>query len=179
LLGKIPDKKLAKRFGRSRNAVQAHRISIGLRKYRLKFRPWTEKEESLLGTATDAQIGAIIGREAATIAAHRHLRGIPRAPYVPYNGWTPKEDRFLGKLEDAEVARRLNRPLGGVRGRRRFLRIKSAVLIRNFMSSEDRLLGTATDKVIGKQLNRHPATVAQRRRALGITSFRQRRAFTE
>jgi len=51
LLGKIPDKEAARHLGRSLQSVKQHRVLLGLRKYRLKFKMWTEAEEKQLGTA--------------------------------------------------------------------------------------------------------------------------------
>ena len=65
--------------------MQVRRIKLGIPKPDLKFRPWTAGEEKLLGTAPDPVIAGRIDRQPATVAARRHLLGIPPAPYVAYN----------------------------------------------------------------------------------------------
>src|SRR5207245_7275324 len=120
-----PDKELAAQLKRSVTAIQVRRALRGKAKPDPKYGPWTQEEDALLGSASDPQIAARIGRRAATVAARRKKLGIPHAPVTPNNAWSASEDALLGTAKDAEVAHRLERPIGGVRGRRKKRGIKS------------------------------------------------------
>jgi len=56
LLGKRPDGVMARMLGRTRRAVQLKRYSLGIPQCWEDRRPWTPKEEALLGTMRDAEL---------------------------------------------------------------------------------------------------------------------------
>jgi hypothetical protein len=66
---------------------------------------WTDEEIALLGTDTDAKVGACIGRTAMACALRRQLLRIP--PAEP--GWTEDEIAVLGTDTDVAVAARVGR----------------------------------------------------------------------
>ena len=67
---------------------------------------WTEREEALLGTDTDAAIAAKLGRTPKAIEAHRRKLGI--AAHRPHKRrWIKRELRLLGTMSDAALAERL------------------------------------------------------------------------
>jgi len=69
-------------------------------------KPWTDRQERLLGTATDAAIAAKFGRSRKAVETKRRKRGIPG--HVPHTrAWTKREIKLLGTMSDAAVARRL------------------------------------------------------------------------
>jgi hypothetical protein len=57
-------------------------------------------------------------------------------PRPNQHGWTAAEDAVLGTAKDEEVARRLNRPVCGVRARRKQLGIKSPAFNSNDSSGD-------------------------------------------
>src|SRR6185503_6967689 len=127
----------------------------GKRRSRAKvlYRPWTKREEKLLGSGTDVEIAARLGRSADAVRLHRRLLGIPMHPKFP--PWTAAQDGMLGVLHDEEVARRTGRRLTTVRSRRlRQGRRLNNPRRRPWTEQEEKLLGTATDREVGRLLRR-------------------------
>jgi hypothetical protein len=77
LLGTLPDSEVARRTGRTENAVRIKREKIGLPNP--ESRGWTPEELAQLGTATDAKVADRIGRTASAVAQKRIALGIPAA----------------------------------------------------------------------------------------------------
>lgn len=69
--------------------------------------PWTEKEESLLGTATDRELAAKLGRTASGVMAKRLALGIA-AHESRARIWSKHELKLLGKMPDEMLARLLS-----------------------------------------------------------------------
>jgi hypothetical protein len=90
-------------------------------------RPFTPEEDAVLGTATDREIGARIGRDFQTVWRRRKLLGIPafvkRGRHGTSVTWTPAKDRPLGTMPDTVLARRLRCSPHMVRWRRKRLKI--------------------------------------------------------
>lgn len=120
----------------------------------------------MLGTASDTEIAARIGRQPANVAARRHKLRIPPALIVRPNAWTAAEDAVLGTAKDEEVARRLGRPLHGVPGRRRKLGVRSPALsslCRRWTPEEDAFLGKLHDEEVAARTG-HPLSGVKQRR---------------
>jgi len=73
---------------------------------RLAHRPWTAREESLLGTLTDAAIGKRLNRTRKAVEGKRRAMGI--AAHVAHSRqWSKAELSQLGKISDAKLAAKL------------------------------------------------------------------------
>lgn len=69
-------------------------------------RAWTEEEERLLGTMTDAKLAAKLGRSPSAVTMKRLDQGI--APSRPRSRrWSEQELALLGKMTDAKLAARM------------------------------------------------------------------------
>jgi hypothetical protein len=69
-------------------------------------RPWTEKEESLLGTMRDCDLAVKLGRTRNSVEWKRRRLGVP--PFIPRaRVWTKRELGLLGTITDAALAAKL------------------------------------------------------------------------
>lgn len=87
---------------------------------------WTEAEDALLGTDTDAVIAQKLGRSKVSVARRRHRKGIkPALPHgKPPVRWTPAMDLLLGTRPDQDIAEALGLSKSAVHQRRNRLKIK-------------------------------------------------------
>ena len=70
------------------------------------MRHWTDAERALLGTMTDADLAATIGRTERAVRHERTHRGIP--PHAPRAvNLTPDQISVIGTVSDAAAARML------------------------------------------------------------------------
>jgi hypothetical protein len=113
LLGTMPDEELARRLGKSENAVRLQRERRGIPNP--SGPRWTEGELALLGTAPDGEVARQIGRTPMAVACKRCEQGIPRP--VGWH-WTDEQLALLGTAPDAEVAARIGKTPGAVCARR-------------------------------------------------------------
>jgi hypothetical protein len=74
LLGTAPDEEVARRIGRSMNAVRVKRTRRGIPDP--GGRGWTAEEMALLGTAPDEEVAAKIGRTSGAVTQKRCQLGI-------------------------------------------------------------------------------------------------------
>ena len=154
-------RELAKQLGRSQAALETHR--------RAKFgrvlhapRPWTRREERLLGTRSDKQVAQLIGCKPHVVTTRRYRLGIPSAQGQP-RSWTPAEDRLLGTAPDRVVGRKVGRTFRSVQRRRSKLGMAPAVSAWTWTPEEERLLGTAPDRELARRFGRTPVAVQARR----------------
>ena len=89
----------------------ARRKKLGIPHY--SDRPWTDKDDRLLGTRSDAEIAYELGRSRRAIRERRKHFGIPQWHYEKRD-WTIKELRQLGTMSDQDLARKLKRTLSAV-----------------------------------------------------------------
>lgn len=69
---------IARRNGRQHRYDSAQAAESGRKSGRARgSRPWTAAEDALLGTATDAEVAATIGRKRYTVQERRAKLGIP------------------------------------------------------------------------------------------------------
>src|SRR5580658_5413181 len=67
--------------------------------------PWTEEEDSLLGTKSDRALAKKLGRTITAVAARRHNKHI-----CFIKKWSFEDDNLLGTRPDEQVAMLLKRP---------------------------------------------------------------------
>ena len=78
---------IAKQLGRNPSSVQARRLKLGLRHGPARNkRPWTQEEDALLGTASDTEIAARLGRHVAVVCIRRQKLGIPNLYWEQRSG---------------------------------------------------------------------------------------------
>lgn len=65
--------------------------------------PWSAKEDSLLGTASDAEIAERLGRTTRAVEARRERLGI-KAQHRIGKVWPARVLALLGKVPDTEIA---------------------------------------------------------------------------
>jgi hypothetical protein len=69
-------------------------------------KPWTEKEEVLLGTMRDSALAKKLDRTRMAVETKRRKLGI--APFIPRSRfWTKREVSLLGQMTDAALAKKL------------------------------------------------------------------------
>lgn len=81
-------------------------------------RPWTPREEALLGKSPDAAVARKIGRTASAVWEHRHKLGLPNSCLSPRRPWTKAEEALLGTDADKVIAKKLGRTVVAVQMRR-------------------------------------------------------------
>jgi len=113
LLGKVPDRHLAKRFRIDEKRVAAKRRQMGIAP--LSKSVWTKKAIAQLGKVPDSEIAAALGLNIVSVAAKRRRLGIP-ALKTPRPRLTPKSYpaammSVLGKIPDYEVSSRFDIPV--------------------------------------------------------------------
>lgn len=135
LLGTLPDRELAERFGRSVRAIESQRHRLGILRQPAiadKTRRWTPAEIALLGTRPDPELATRLGRTEGSVRVQRRKLGIrafdqrrsanARKSY-PLKPWTPREQALLGTMWDRKVAARIGRSEISARMQRRKLGI--------------------------------------------------------
>ena len=177
LLGKWPDKRVARFLGRTLKGVEGRRLKLGIR-FCSPPPPWTPEEERLLDPAAargpirkwTRQLARQLGRSVVAIRCHRRLKygavcSTPRR-------WTQRELRLLGTRLDREVAGMLGRTCGNVQVKRCSLGLPSYRARHKFRwtAGKDRLLGTESDRVLAERFGCYRKEVESRRHALGIPS---------
>ncbi len=93
LLGTRPDAEVARRIGRTVEAVSLKRQVLGIGA-RLQP-PWRDEEIKLLGTQPDRAVGKLIGRSLVAVQGKRLLLGIP--------SWKAKTARERGPVDSGKV----------------------------------------------------------------------------
>jgi len=197
LLGTEPDRKLARRLGRTLAAVQVRRIKRKIPSALPTARRWTAREDALLGTKADAEVGRLLGRGTAGVRRRRRLLHICLTQWRSGNTiarkWTQAELELLGRLPDSDVAEQLGRPVHSVMVKRLSLRrpacpskvrrvrqrrVPSAIPsreqppdAREWTVAEELLLGSRPDREVAQRLGRSRTSVARKRRTLGLPAF--------
>src|SRR5260221_4627031 len=107
LLGRLPDREVVKRTGRSRGAVESKRRESGFLTRAAPDPPWTPDEIALLGKLPDKEIGRRLGRDKRSVHGKRNQFGIAKTAGL-VRAWSKAEAKLLGTGADKEIARRLN-----------------------------------------------------------------------
>ena len=191
LLGKMSDRKFARRFRRALSAVKRRRSRLGIRVFNARGHRWTPLDDKLLGVRTDEEIAALLRTTVAAVAHRRRQLRIPacakqlaQGHFAPsptgrirraggHSGlYTPEEDKLMGTMPNRQLAKRLGRTRIAVQARRIHLGIPILNPISHVWTpAEDALLGTATDTEIAARLGRKIEVVCMRRQKLGIPNL--------
>jgi len=125
LLGRLSDREVVERTGHSLKGVQTKGQGMGIL-VRPHGRPWTAKEDRLLGTKPDSELATLLKRTRITVYWRPFALGMkPAVQRPPQWKWTPTEDKFLGAASDAVIGRRLDRSGFSVQLRRLRLKLPS------------------------------------------------------
>jgi len=154
---------VCRRYPRRRESPPTREAIRGLMERGLFAKPWTRKEEALLGTMSDAEAGRKVGRSVTAVKSRRNLLGIPiwKSAHAP---WSAAQDKLLGTMSDADLAHRFQRTEAAVRGRRETLHIpKFDRLHRPWTKAELALLGTMPDAALAQKLGRTEKAVCSQR----------------
>ena len=65
------DEKLARKIGRSLNAIHTQRFNRGIPCFKSKNHLWRPEDDKILGTRPDHQIAALLGRSTYAVATRR------------------------------------------------------------------------------------------------------------
>ncbi len=174
----MPDKDLAARAGRSKDAViEERRRGIGA--FRRQGAPiqWTAAILRLLGTNTDAAVASELGIRKQDVFRKRRILGIPSYAVGTFRPpgfhWSERALALLGRDSDANVARRLRVSRSTVLLKRLELAIPSygrrPAPVR-WSARMVALLGKVTDAEISRRYGMTKNTVMRKRRELGIPS---------
>jgi hypothetical protein len=94
---------------------------------------WTAEQDALLGTMTDREVGARLGKDQSAVSARRYrlkvAAFVKRHPRHRPMRWTPERDALLGTMSDVDLARWLRCTATSVFNRRRALGIPRFVTI--------------------------------------------------
>ena len=126
---------------------------------------WTDEENALLGTQSDAAIAKLLNLTAAVVYKQRLRLGITRE----VERWTEAELRLLGTASDGEIGRKLGKSMTAVRLKR--LRLKISCSARRWTAEEVALLGTDTDARVARKVGRSKSSVQKKRELLEIPAF--------
>ena len=178
LLGTNSDATIAKKLGRTPDAIRTRRCALGIPlQHRIGPGEWTRDEEKVLGTVSDAEAARILCRGERGVQLRRQSLGIA-AFAQKHRPWTSREDALLGAMPDRALAKKLRRPLQSIQIRRHRKGIhNSAPLRREWTQAEDHLLGTMPDEQLAKKLARPLSIIRKRRSAKGIPNPAPKRKF--
>ena len=187
LLGQVAGEIVCRQINADNDPGHSHRHYYRSKKTRLFRRDrdssrdnnspnaWTDAEIALLGTDTDYQIAAQIGRSRDAVYTKRRELVIP--PANRRKRWTKNELALLGTMPDGALAERLGCRLWVVRHKRRQLGIEPAIPKRrvNWSQRDVDLLGTVSDGELAQRLGCNRDTVARKRRQVGVPAYQKPR----
>jgi hypothetical protein len=177
LLGKMPDGKLARKAGVTRETVFMERRRRGIAAFQAHVRHlWTAESIALLGTASDGDVAAALGVSPGAIFYQRQRLGIP--PFVPppyhrrpHFRWQARHLALLGTMSDQRLAARLHVSDSTVRRQRQrrgipaFRRRSSDVA---WTAEMLELLGRVPDPEVARRHGIPLKAVKTKRRQLGL-----------
>lgn len=132
-------------------------------------RPWSRREEELLGTTTDPEIARRLRRSIVAVYARRRSLDIPAIPIR--RPWTKREIKLLGTMPDSNLAARLE----GVSERysisaRPAMFPQPRIAAVSGPAGKKNFLGTTSDREVARKLKRTEKSVRSHRVGLGIRS---------
>jgi hypothetical protein len=174
---------IARRLGRSADAVTARRRQLGI-PTRRAWPPWTDKEEALLRLAARAGVptplvSVRLGRSPEQVRWRRRALGLTRRAARPYS--TEEDAQLAAALADggdlAGLAARLGRSPDALRLRARKLGLHRPRPRRRWTEAEDAVVrdgyaeGLTCSDITRELPGRTPTAIAARARALGIATY--------
>jgi hypothetical protein len=177
MIGSVDRDEIAARLGRTRNAVNARVVTLGIAPPR--SRPWTARESATLcrlyGTMPVAEVAKRLDRSVDAVSSRAAVLDL--RSYV-HSSWTDDEDNALRRLYlerrgYGEIAQLLGRSENSIEGRIRRLGLTSEQPMRRRWSREEdarlrSLYATHTYREIAAQLDRTANAVMLRAQALGL-----------
>lgn len=170
LLGKYPDKVVAKRLRISESCAARKRRLLEISPYReaVPAFVWTKKSLALLGSRPDGEVAELLGISAGTVRSKRYdlkidsvggsrARWVVRKPAL----------RAILKLPVKEVCRRFGLSTKTVAK----IRAEFGLTVHRWSPEEDGLLGAAPDPEVAARLGINVTALRSRRRRLGIPRF--------
>ena len=117
LLGKLPDKVLARQYHVPKSTIQVVRARLGIPACPNPQRhAWTEEETRLVGAMSDHALARRLGVSVNTVRKKRVAMRIEPHGAVPVHvRWTKKSMALLGTVPDATLARKLGIEYDSVR----------------------------------------------------------------
>lgn len=172
LLGTMPDKEFAARFGYDAQHVGTFRVRVGIASYRKRqfAFAWTPHRLSRLGRVPDQHLARTWGVCRDRVRAKRLELG--RGPAVRRAVWTEEMRAAVRCRPQRAVMALYGLTEHQVRGMRERMGLLRGRPHRPFTPAEDAQLGTASDPEVARRLGRDVGTVAQRRRLRGIPAHR-------
>ena len=169
------DRKLSKILGISQFVVRNCRKHWGLEaRHKRKRYDWDDDSLQLLGTATDEQVGRVLGLSRGLVSKKRRsLRISPYGPPKPQYAWSDRGLSMLGKLADRQVARALRISVDTVRLKRVSLcipRFRKQTHLR-WTESVVRDLFEMTDIEFARKYGVHRNTARWRKITYGLKSY--------
>lgn len=178
LLGTIPDKEFAARFGYDAQHVGTFRVRAGIASHRHRqfaFK-WTAYRLSRLGQVPDQRLARTWGVCIDRVRSKRLEMG--RGPAVRRAVWTDEMRQAVRCRPQRAVMALYSLTEHQVRGMRQRLGLPAERSRRPFTPAEDAELGTASDPSVARRLGRDVGSVAQRRRLLGISAYPRAKSST-
>jgi hypothetical protein len=191
LLGRLyaepfPVNEIARRLGRSADAVVARRRALGI-VARRQPRPWSAREEALVRAGAAAAVPASLlasrlGRSVERVRSRRRMLVGPRPAPRPY---LPHEDELLrawpiGRGQLPALADRLGRSPDAVRLHAQQIGVHRPRPRRRWTASEDAMLrdgytsGLPCTEIAAQLPQRSKTGVAARARKLGLSTYARR-----
>jgi hypothetical protein len=169
----MPDVVLAKKIGRSPQAVKHKRVEMNLPSIRPEIQKggrywkWSPEAIALLGTMPDCDLAEILGCTTAVVTYQRkRVQGIP-AFLAP---WTDAEIELLGTMPDRMLAAVINRTRLAIQSKRKALGIPPAPVTTLWTEDVYNRMGIVPDAELAKELGVQPKTVRRHRLKAGIYS---------
>ena len=177
LLGAVPDPEVARRTGRSLDAINKRRNALGrpalkegTRGARTLF--WSESDKALIGKMPDTEVAKRTGRSLMAVRECRRMlkrkavaKG-PRGERAYF--WSAVEDAIVRALPAKEAVKKLNRSLGSIHTRRRALGVAKDRRDFCWSTEEDEIRTTTLEEAL-RRLNRTLEAVRSRRKKLRST----------
>jgi len=106
LLGRLPDREVARRSGIPAPTVQVYRVALGIPAAPRRSPAWLDRMRALLGRVPDPEIARRTGSSIATVQRTRVSLGIAAHERPLWTPWLREHRRRLGRDGDRVIARR-------------------------------------------------------------------------
>ena len=140
-------------------------------------RPWTPREDALLGKLTDREVSRRLGRGMGGVRRRRWILGINVQAWHTTGArsgivrkWTAAEQQLAGTMPDAELARQLGRRYQSVARMRKSLgrpNVRPPHPL-GWKAWEEQLVGVLPDREVARRTGRSRDAVRARRRSKGL-----------